>query len=105
MPGLATNASGHWGSVLNTLPAWRSGLGVTAGGDLVYVAADHLTLAVLAETLVRAGAVMAMELDIHRGNVTFNLFTHQIRLVGHKSLCEHRLAGPRQPAMTLVNCQ
>lgn len=84
--GLATNSSGRWGSVRNTLPTWRSGLGVTAGGNLVYVAGDHLTLTVLANTLVRAGAVTAMELDIHRGMVTFNLFTHRGRLVGHKLL-------------------
>ncbi|MCU1397316.1 MAG: hypothetical protein JWN62_425 [Acidimicrobiales bacterium] len=86
VPGLPTNHAGRWGSVRNTLPTWRSGLGVTADGNLVYVAGDHLTLSVLGETLVHAGAVTAMELDIHRGMVTFNLFTHVGRLVGHKLL-------------------
>ena len=74
--GVATNAGGRWGTVANSLPTWRSGLGVTAAGDLVYVAGNHLTLGVLANTLVRAGAVDGMELDIHNGMVTFNLFTH-----------------------------
>ena len=85
--GVATNAGGRWGTVANTLPTWRSGLGVTASGDLVYVAGNQLTLGVLADTLVRAGAVTAMELDIHNGMVTFNLFTHTDgQLQGHKLL-------------------
>ena len=85
--GVATNAGGRWGTVANTLPTWRSGLGVTANGDLVYVAGNQLTLGVLANTLIRAGAVTAMELDIHSGMVTFNLFTHEGGGVqGHKLL-------------------
>jgi hypothetical protein len=85
--GVATNAGARWGTVANTLPTWRSGLGVTASGDLVYVAGNQLTLGVLADTLVRAGAVTAMELDIHNGMVTFNLFTHANgQLQGHKLL-------------------
>ena len=84
--GLATNAGGRWGTVRNTLPTWRSGLGVTAKGDLLYVAGNNLTLAVLGDSLVRAGAVTAMELDIHRGMVTFNLFTQQPSLKGHNLL-------------------
>ena len=85
--GVATNAGGKWGTVANTLPTWRSGLGVTANGDLVYVAGNQLTLGVLANTLIRAGAVTAMELDIHSGMVTFNLFTHEGGgIQGHKLL-------------------
>ena len=84
--GVATNAGGRWGTVRNTLPTWRSGLGVTVDGDLVYVAGNNLTLGVLANGLVRAGAVTAMELDIHKGMVTFNLFTHRPELAGHKLL-------------------
>lgn len=84
--GVTTNADGRWGTVRNTLPTWRSGLGVTAAGALVYAAGNNLTLGVLAEALVHAGAVTAMELDIHRGMVTFNLFTHQPTLKGHKLL-------------------
>ena len=59
---------------------------MTATGDLVYVGGNHLTLAVLADTLVRAGAVTAMELDIHKDMVTFNLFSHDPALTGHKLL-------------------
>jgi len=85
--GVATNAGGRWGTVKNALPTWRSGLGVTAKGDLVYVAGHSLTLGALAHALIDAGAVTAMELDIHRGMVTFNLFTHDSQgVVGHKLL-------------------
>lgn len=44
---------------------WRSGAGVTADGALVYAAGPALDPLQLAEMLVRAGAVRAMELDIN----------------------------------------
>ena len=87
--GIATNAGERWGKVKNALPAWRSGLGVTATGDLVYVGGNHLTLAVLADTLVRAGAVTAMELDIHKDMVTFNLFSHDPGAHGSQAAAGH----------------
>ena len=86
LDGVNTNAGGRWGTVRNALPTWRSGLGVTATGDLIYIAGKNLTLGVLANALVQSGAVTAMELDIHKGMVTFNLFTRQPALVGHKLL-------------------
>jgi hypothetical protein len=44
---------------------WRSGLGVTADGALVYVAGPELSPLQVADLLVRAGAVRGMELDIN----------------------------------------
>jgi hypothetical protein len=44
---------------------WRSGLGVTADGALVYAAGPALDPAQLAALLVRAGVVRGMELDIN----------------------------------------
>ena len=44
---------------------WRSGLGITANGALVYVAGPSLSPLQLAQILVRARAVRAMELDIN----------------------------------------
>jgi hypothetical protein len=44
---------------------WRSGLGITADGALVYAAGPALDPLQLAELLVRAGAVRGMELDIN----------------------------------------
>lgn len=74
--GLRNNVGQHWGSVKNALPTWRSGIGVDANGNLVYASGNELTLDTLATALQRGGAVRAMELDIHKHMVTYNLFTH-----------------------------
>jgi hypothetical protein len=71
-------ASTHWGvwgstcgaaSCAASVPGiehqWRSGLGVTAEGALVYVAGPDLDPLQLAQLLVRAGVVRGMELDIN----------------------------------------
>ncbi len=44
---------------------WRSGLGITADGALVYAAGPGLDPLQLAQLLVRAGAVRGMQLDIN----------------------------------------
>jgi hypothetical protein len=44
---------------------WRSGLGVTADGALVYVVGPQLDPLQMAELMVRAGAVRGMQLDIN----------------------------------------
>jgi hypothetical protein len=44
---------------------WRSGVGVTANGALVYVAGPSLDPLQLAQLLVQAGVVRGMELDIN----------------------------------------
>jgi hypothetical protein len=72
LPGLDTNANGAWGSSHNQLQyTWRSGLGTDAAGNLIYVAADRVSLADLANAMVRAGVVRGMQLDIHRQQVGF----------------------------------
>jgi hypothetical protein len=44
---------------------WRSGLGITAAGALVYAAGPALDPLQLAQLLVRAGVVRGMQLDIN----------------------------------------
>ena len=44
---------------------WRSGLGITATGALIYATGPGLDPLQLAEVLARAGAVRAMEMDIN----------------------------------------
>ncbi len=44
---------------------WRSGVGVTADGALVYVVGPKLSPVQVADLLVRAGAVRGMQLDIN----------------------------------------
>jgi membrane-associated phospholipid phosphatase len=68
--GLDRNAGDRWGDSKNQLQyTWRSGLGVDRNGNLVYVAGDQLNLEMLAQALQSAGAVRAMQLDIHPGMV------------------------------------
>jgi len=56
----------QWGPTLGGVPAvWRSGLGIDAQGNLVYVAAPAQTALSLARVLVDVGAVRGMELDIN----------------------------------------
>lgn len=64
-----------WGVVVgNSTYVWRSGLGITPSGDLIYVAGNPLSAFTLAHTLVAAGAVRAMQLDINSYWVTFNFY-------------------------------
>lgn len=70
--GLDANAAGQWGSPKNQFQyTGRSGLGVDTRGNLLYVAGSNLTLHTLATTLLDAGAVTGMELDIHNGMQSF----------------------------------
>lgn len=72
VPGLDGNANGRWGSAHNQLQyTTRSGLGVDAHGNLVFVAGGPMNLSELAAALVDAGAVRGMELDIHPAMVNF----------------------------------
>jgi Phosphodiester glycosidase len=55
-----------WGATLGGGAAvWRTAIGVTQRGDLVYAAAGGQTAASLAALMVRLGAVRAIELDIN----------------------------------------
>lgn len=73
VPDIASNSDMRWGSAKNQLQyTERSGLGIDASGNIVYVAASKVDLRTLAGALVDAGAVTGMELDIHGGMTEFN---------------------------------
>jgi hypothetical protein len=56
----------EWGATLgNAIQVWRSSVGVDRYGNLIYAAANFQTVRSLAEIMIRAGAVRAMELDIN----------------------------------------
>jgi Phosphodiester glycosidase len=75
VPGLNSADTTQWGYTLgNAVYVWRSGLGVTADGALVYVGGPGLDITDLANILVRAGAVRAMELDINTDWVNFSSY-------------------------------
>ena len=75
VPGLNASDNIKWGATLGgKVQVWRSGLGVTADGALVYVGGTGLSIVDLANLLVRAGAVRAMEMDINTDWVNFTHF-------------------------------
>jgi Phosphodiester glycosidase len=56
----------EWGATLgNAVYVWRSAVGVDRHGNLIYAAAPDQTVSSLAQIMVHAGAVRAMELDIN----------------------------------------
>jgi hypothetical protein len=71
----ALAATPHWRTWGSTCPCgagltpseyqWRSGVGVTADGALVYVNGPVLDPLQVAQSLIRAGAVRGMQLDIN----------------------------------------
>jgi len=64
-----------WGlTTTNPMYTWRSGLGVTKEGDLVYASGPSLVPETLAKALQAAGAINAMQLDINPVWVRFVLF-------------------------------
>ena len=72
IPGLNPTDTTQWGFTLgNAVYVWRSGLGITADGALVYAGGPGLNITTLADILARAGAVRAMELDINTDWVDF----------------------------------
>ncbi len=73
---VATNVQPTWGFTLNNQIAnWRSGVGVDAGGEVLYVGGPGLDPSALADALIAVGARRAMELDINPAWVSFNTFT------------------------------
>ena len=62
----------NWGfTVKNAHLVWRSGIGVDANGNVIYVAGNSLSVQSLANLLKTAGAVRAMELDINQQWISY----------------------------------
>jgi hypothetical protein len=71
-PTAASGISSLWGATLGGGAAvWRTAIGVTQAGDLVYAAGGNQTPASLASVLVGIGAERAIELDINPEWATF----------------------------------
>jgi hypothetical protein len=64
-----------WGlTTTNSMYTWRSGIGITKDGNLIYAAGPSLVPQTLASALEAAGAVNAMQLDINPVWVRFAIF-------------------------------
>ena len=95
--GLSADKGSTWGATYgNTVLAWRSAVGITRDGALLYGCGDGLSANSLADIMVRAGAVRAMQLDINHVWVTFESFRpgpgHALRCARHEHPGRH--VGP-----------
>ncbi len=87
-----------WGqTVANKVLVWRSGAGVTKNGAIVYVAGPGLSVGSLANLLVRAGAVRAMELDINTDWVNFFYFNQSVGALASPANGSQLLPGMLRP--------
>ena len=83
------NDGAQWGATLGNLAlVWRSAVGVDSRGNLIYAAGPDQGLRSLASTMIHAGAVRAMELDINTYWTSF---------------ISYRLPGAIQPANLLAS--
>lgn len=74
-PEVFQNSMRSWGATIkNQVLVWRSGMGVTRNGALLYAGGPGLSIESLANILKAAGAVRAMEMDINSTWVSFISF-------------------------------
>ncbi len=74
-----------WGaSVSGETRIWRSGVGITRDGALLYAAGPSLSAQTLGLALQRAGAYEAMQLDVNAWHVFFFTYQYQDGLVPSK---------------------
>lgn len=87
-----------WGlTTTNSMYTWRSGIGVTQDGNLIYAAGPSLVPQTLALALKAAGAVNAMQLDINPVWVRFIIFNlNKTGSYNHYSLTKDMIDGGSQ---------
>ena len=89
--------SSTWGRADHGSAAvWRSGVGVKADGDIVWVGGNELTAPSLARLLKDAGAVRAMQLDINLRWADFQYFPGRDGNPDNSKLYEDFLQGPNK---------
>jgi len=72
------NDSSQWGATLgNAALVWRSAVGVDRHGNLIYAAGPDQGLFSLSTTMIHAGALRAMELDINTYWTSFITYRYQ----------------------------
>jgi hypothetical protein len=96
---LDSNVESTWGATIGgALAVWRSGVGVTAQGDLVYAMGDAMSVSDLADVLRRAGAVTAMQLDINQAWVSYMWYSH-----AGSAVTPHKLGTFQRPEDRYLN--
>ncbi len=100
-PNVDSSVETTWGTTVGaSLAVWRSGIGVTANGDLVFAGGEALSAGALADVLKRAGAVTAMQLDINKAWVSFMWFGHSAGVPVPHKLGDFQRAGSRYLSAT-----
>jgi hypothetical protein len=101
-PNLTSNVFATWGqTVKNNYYVWRSGIGVDASGNLIYVAGNALSVSSLANILLNAGAIRAMELDINQQWISYMWYSQPSTASaanGHSGLIPTKLIDFTRPA-------
>lgn len=88
---VSVNVYYQWGATTSsTYNVWRSGIALDKNGNLIYVTGDKLTPSTLAQVLLDAGGVNAMELDINYDWTSFYYFNPSS---DNKSLVVHKLTN------------
>ena len=83
-----------WGrSITSSMYTWRSGIGITADGSLIYAAGNSLIPETLGQALLSAGAINAMQMDINQYWVRFSLFKNTANGFAHQSLFTRMFDG------------
>ena len=94
---------GAWGATdAGATHVRRSGVGVTAQGDVVYVIGRAMSPRSLATALQQAGAVRAMQLDINISWPSFMAYDGLARPPGPPALQGRRLPAPRGALLLTV---
>jgi len=74
------NVQSSWGATLGGgYNVWRSGIGITKDGRVIFVYGPALDVRQLASLLRRAGAVTAMQLDINPAWMSYEYYLHSQR--------------------------
>jgi Phosphodiester glycosidase len=74
------NVEASWGATLGgNYYVWRSGIGITSDGRVIFVYGPELDVRDLASLLQRAGAVTAMELDVNPDWMSYEYYLHNQR--------------------------
>jgi hypothetical protein len=76
-PTVDSNVETSWGATLGGgYYVWRSGIGITRDGRVIFVYGPSLNVRELAELLRHAGVVTGMELDINPAWMSFMYYLH-----------------------------
>jgi hypothetical protein len=92
-----SNVTTTWGATLGGgYYVWRSGIGITKDGHVIFVYGPSLNVRELADLLKHAGAVTGMELDINPDWMSFEYYLHGTGRTRPVNLLPNQLQPPNR---------